>query len=76
MWTSWMSSRFIEASIAYYRGKPIMTDGDYKELRAMPALAELLNGKHAVWLPATFLTTLFYDRVMRVATELLALASS
>lgn len=43
MSTSWMSSRFIEASIAYYRGKPIMTDGDYKELRAMPALAELLN---------------------------------
>eukprot|EP00434_Breviolum_minutum_P022378 symbB.v1.2.019752.t1/scaffold1581.1/size110566/2 len=26
--------RFIEASIAYYRGKPIMTDGDYKELRS------------------------------------------
>ena len=30
-----------------------MTDGDYKELRAMPALAEKLNGKHAVWLTAT-----------------------
>lgn len=26
--------RFIEASIAYYRGKPIMSDDDYKELRS------------------------------------------
>ena len=28
-------TRFIEASIAYYRGKPIMSDNDYKELRSM-----------------------------------------
>lgn len=48
-----------------------MTDGDYKELRAMPALAEKLNGKHAVWLTATDSSLILFH-----ARDLVALVPS